>query len=157
MVSFCPCSASIHYFIACVDRVSFQNTTKWLEDVIAERSHSALLVLVGNKTDLTERRQVSVEEGEQKAKEWGALYMETSAMAGSNVKGLFKKIALALPGALGLDNGGGQGQDVSTTESNGKGTEATGNGRLNSSGLVDVKLANATFQSSEKSDSKCSC
>ncbi len=41
---------------------------------------------MGNKTDLADRRQVSTEEGEQKAKEFNVMFIETSAKAGYNVK-----------------------------------------------------------------------
>lgn len=57
-----------------------------------------ILVLVGNKTDLAERRQVTAEEGEAKAKELGVLHIETSAKGGVNIKALFRKIASSLPG-----------------------------------------------------------
>ncbi|KAI8892934.1 ras family-domain-containing protein [Globomyces pollinis-pini] len=77
---------------------SFVNTSKWVDDVRAERGNDVIIVLVGNKTDLTEKRQVSTEEGEKKAKEFNVLFIETSAKAGYNVKALFKKIAYALPG-----------------------------------------------------------
>lgn len=43
-------------------------------------------MLVGNKTDLSEKRQVSMEEGERKAKELNVMFIETSAKAGYNVK-----------------------------------------------------------------------
>ena len=49
------------------NRASFLNTSKWIEDVRNERGNDVIIVLVGNKTDLTDRRQVSVEEGEDKA------------------------------------------------------------------------------------------
>jgi len=55
-------------------------------------------MLVGNKTDLNDKRQVSLEEGESKAKELGVMFIETSAKAGHNVKQLFKSVAAALPG-----------------------------------------------------------
>ena len=48
----------------------------------AERDSDVILVLVGNKTDLAERRQVTAEEGEAKAKELGVLHIETSAKGG---------------------------------------------------------------------------
>jgi hypothetical protein len=41
---------------------------------------------VGNKTDLADRRQVSTEDGEQKAKDLHVMFIETSAKAGYNVK-----------------------------------------------------------------------
>ncbi|KAJ3317770.1 hypothetical protein HDV06_001253 [Boothiomyces sp. JEL0866] len=86
---------------------SFTNTNKWVEDVRAERGNDVIIVLVGNKTDLTEKRQVSTEEGEKKAKEFNVMFIETSAKAGYNVKPLFKKIAMALPGmeAPGTESG----------------------------------------------------
>jgi GTPase SAR1 family protein len=54
-------------------------------------------MLVGNKTDLNERRQVSIEEGESKAREFSVMFIETSAKAGYNIKTLFTKVADALP------------------------------------------------------------
>lgn len=81
-----------------INRTSFLSTSKWIDDVRNERGNDVILVLVGNKTDQSEKRQVSVEEGEAKAKEHGILFIETSARAGFNVKALFRKIAAALPG-----------------------------------------------------------
>ncbi|KAI8142813.1 small GTP binding protein RAB6A [Fennellomyces sp. T-0311] len=84
------------------NRTSFLNTTKWIDDVRAERGKDVIIVLVGNKTDLNDRRQVSVEEGENQAKTYNVMFIETSAKAGFNVKALFRKIGHALPG---MDNG----------------------------------------------------
>merc|ERR1719183_700875 len=80
------------------NRASFLNTTKWIEDVRQERGSDVIIVLVGNKTDLTDRRQVSPEEGEEKAKESGVMFIETSAKAGHSIKALFRQLAAALPG-----------------------------------------------------------
>lgn len=44
---------------------------------------------------------MTAEDLDRRAKELGVLSIETSAKAGHNVKNLFKKIALALPGANG--------------------------------------------------------
>lgn len=57
-----------------------------------------IIILVGNKTDLSEKRQVSVEEGEDKASKEGIMFIESSAKAGFNIKALFRKLATALPG-----------------------------------------------------------
>ena len=59
---------------------------KWIEDVRAERGNDVIIMLVGNKTDLQDKRQVSMEEGERKAQELGVMFIETSAKAGYNVK-----------------------------------------------------------------------
>ena len=82
------------------NRASFLNTTKWVEDVRAERGTDVVICLVGNKTDLgNDKRQVSTEEGEERARKDGLMFMECSAKAGYNVKSLFRKLATALPGS----------------------------------------------------------
>ncbi|KAL8967370.1 MAG: hypothetical protein Q9197_005461 [Variospora fuerteventurae] len=80
---------------------SFQNTRKWVDDVRGERGNDVIIVLVGNKTDLGDKREVTQQMGEDEAKRCGALFVETSAKAGANVKGLFRRIAQALPGMEG--------------------------------------------------------
>lgn len=80
------------------NRASFLNTSKWIEDVRNERGNDVIIILVGNKTDLSEKRQVSVEEGEDKASKEGIMFIESSAKAGFNIKALFRKLATALPG-----------------------------------------------------------
>jgi Ras-related protein Rab-6A len=81
------------------NRASFSNTAKWIEDVRSERGNDVVIVLVGNKTDLSEgKRLVSTEEGELRAKELGVMFIETSAKAGSNIKQLFRQLAAELPG-----------------------------------------------------------
>ena len=57
-----------------------------------------IIVLVGNKADLSDKRQVTLEEATAKSTELNVMFMETSAKAGHNVKSLFKKIAMSLPG-----------------------------------------------------------
>ncbi|KAJ8451017.1 hypothetical protein Cgig2_026826 [Carnegiea gigantea] len=96
--------AVIVYDVA--SRQSFLNTAKWIEEVRTERGSDVIIVLVGNKTDLVDKRlvslaldpQVSVEEGEAKARDLNVMFIETSAKAGFNIKALFRKIAAALPG-----------------------------------------------------------
>lgn len=85
-------------FFCPTDRASFLNTSKWIEDVRNERGNDVIIVLVGNKTDLSEKRQVSVEEGEDRATKEDIMFIESSAKAGFNIKALFRKLANALPG-----------------------------------------------------------
>ncbi|GKU95688.1 hypothetical protein SLEP1_g9017 [Rubroshorea leprosula] len=93
-----PCILKIELFACSCGRQSFLNTAKWIEEVRTERGSDVIIVLVGNKTDLVEKRQVSIEEGEAKARELNVMFIETSAKAGFNIKPLFRKIAAALPG-----------------------------------------------------------
>ena len=65
---------------------SFNQVDKWIEDVRAERGNDVIIMLVGNKTDLQDKRQVTMEEGEKKAQELNVMFIEASAKAGYNVK-----------------------------------------------------------------------
>ncbi len=67
-------------------RGSFTNVSRWIEDVRVERGSDVVIMLVGNKTDLSEKRLVSTDDGERKAREDGVLFMETSAKGGYNIK-----------------------------------------------------------------------
>ncbi|KAI6045562.1 GTP binding protein [Pisolithus marmoratus] len=80
------------------NRQSFLSTSKWIDDVRSERGNDVIIVLVGNKADLSEKREVTTEEANTRATQLNIMFMETSAKAGHNVKSLFKKIALSLPG-----------------------------------------------------------
>lgn len=77
---------------------SFNETDKWIQDVRKERGEQVVIMLVGNKTDLSSTRQVSTMKGVEKAKELDVLFIETSAKVGYNVTLLFRRIAASLPG-----------------------------------------------------------
>lgn len=85
---------------------SFQNTRKWVDDVRGERGNDVIIVLVGNKTDLNDKREVTTAQGEEEAKKNNLMFIETSAKVGHNVKQLFRRIAQALPGMEGEGNRG---------------------------------------------------
>ena len=78
----CVC-AIIVYDIT--NRESFNNVNVWVEDCKNETAKTIQIVLVGNKTDLEDKRQVDTEEGEQLAEKYGILFYETSAKTGDNV------------------------------------------------------------------------
>ena len=40
----------------CIDCNSFQETAKWVDDVRTERGSDVIIMLVGNKTDLSDKR-----------------------------------------------------------------------------------------------------
>lgn len=70
-------------------RDTFNNASTWIDDCRNQCSKSTFMVLVGNKLDLAEKRQVSIEEGEQLAEKYGMLFFETSAKDGTNVEKIF--------------------------------------------------------------------
>jgi len=77
------------------NRTSFLNTAMWIDLIRMQRGNDILIVLVGNKTDLS-NRQVGTTEGEKQAKMGGLLFMECSAKSGDNMQGLFQMIITTL-------------------------------------------------------------
>ena len=46
------------------NKKTFENTRKWVDDVRGERGNDVIIVLVGNKTDLNDKREVTTQQGE---------------------------------------------------------------------------------------------
>ena len=91
-------NASLAILVYSIDkRTSFENLEVWLNEIKGRGSPDVKIFLVGNKNDLSENREVSIEEG-QKFYEDHKLnfFIETSAKSGENVQELFKKAAIAL-------------------------------------------------------------
>ena len=75
---------------------TFTHVTKWLEEVRNNSSKAITVILIGNKKDLEDKRQVSYEEGEAFAKENGLMFLETSAKTAYNVVESFNLSAEAI-------------------------------------------------------------
>lgn len=69
-----------------IRRDTFNHLASWLEDARQHANPNMSIMLVGNKCDLSHRRAVSKEEGEQFAKENGLLFLEASARTAQNVE-----------------------------------------------------------------------
>lgn len=63
--------------------------TTWLEDARQHSNSNMVIMLIGNKSDLDNRREVRREEGEAFAREHGLVFMETSAKTAINVEDAF--------------------------------------------------------------------
>ena len=50
------CYVIISLLSFCVDANSFNQTNKWIDDVRTERGNDVIIMLVGNKTDLADKR-----------------------------------------------------------------------------------------------------
>ena len=70
-------------------KTSYENINKWMVEIKDKASKDMKLMIIGNKTDLKDSRQVETNEALQKAKDLEASLMETSAKDGSNVKEAF--------------------------------------------------------------------
>jgi len=68
---------------------TFEHLTTWLEDCRKYSNSNIVIMLIGNKCDLENKRQVTKEEGEAFAKEHSLLFLETSAKTAQNVEAAF--------------------------------------------------------------------
>lgn len=68
----------------------------WFKEVKENSSEDLVVALVGNKKDLYEYEEVKKQEIEQYAKEYGAIFKETSAKEGTGVDEVFRLIGLKL-------------------------------------------------------------
>ena len=74
-------------------RESFDSAATWLEECKVNGNPEMLVVLVGNKTDLSNQRQVSHAEGAAFAQKNGMIFIETSAKSDMGIKEAFKNSA----------------------------------------------------------------
>ena len=69
---------------------SFDNADNWLNNLRASADKKCSIILIGNKSDLENKREVSIEQGEEKAKNSEIAFMETSALSGDNIDKAFE-------------------------------------------------------------------
>jgi Ras-related protein Rab-2A len=74
-------------------RDTFEHVATWLHDLHEFGDASTTILLIGNKCDLADQREVSTEEAMAYARERGLTYMETSAKTAQNVERAFLETA----------------------------------------------------------------
>ena len=71
------------------DKDSFKNLSNWLIEIEKNASKNVLKVLIGNKTDLEDKRVVTYNQGKEFADTYGLKFLETSAKKNLNVSEAF--------------------------------------------------------------------
>ncbi|XP_052796856.1 ras-related protein Ral-A-like isoform X2 [Mya arenaria] len=72
------------------EQESFQATAEFREQILRVKNDDNIpFLLVGNKADLDDKRQVTLEEANQRAHSWSVPYVETSAKTRANVDKVF--------------------------------------------------------------------
>ena len=91
-------NASLAMLIYSIDsRESFNNIIKWLKEIKLQSNPDIKVVLIGNKADLENKRQVTIEEGNKFKEENDILFFqEASAKSGINAKEIFHEAAKIL-------------------------------------------------------------
>ena len=72
---------------------SFDDVEKWYEEIIKITEKGISLILVGNKSDLESERKVTVEMGQNKAKNLNCPFFETSALNNTHIDTVFQTIS----------------------------------------------------------------
>ncbi|XP_035855790.1 ras-related protein Rab-8B-like [Sander lucioperca] len=68
------------------NRKSFDNIKNWIRIIEEHASPDVEMMILGNKCDMNDQRQVSKEEGEELAIDYGIKFLETSAKGNINVE-----------------------------------------------------------------------
>ncbi|KAJ5077777.1 ras-related protein rab-11a [Anaeramoeba ignava] len=82
--------AFIVYDIA--DEESFEKLEYWINDFKDQTDQNVVIMIIGNKSDLSDKRKISKEKGQKFAAEKNFLFMETSAKDGTNVHKAFETL-----------------------------------------------------------------
>ena len=77
-------------------RDTYVHLIKWLSELKENAPKDITIILIGNKNDLENERQVSYQEGESFAKENGLLFLETSAKTANNIAEAFNLSAMKI-------------------------------------------------------------
>ena len=78
------------------DKDSFKNLSNWLIEIEKNANKNVLKVLIGNKTDLEEKRVITYHQGKEFADNYGLKYIETSAKKNLNVNEAFSTLGREL-------------------------------------------------------------
>ena len=78
------------------DKDSFKNLSNWLIEIEKNASKNVLKVLIGNKSDLEDKRLVSYNQGKEFADTYGLKFIETSAKKNLNVNEAFETLGREL-------------------------------------------------------------
>ncbi|MCD7461383.1 Ras- protein RABA5a [Datura stramonium] len=73
-------------------RLTFDNIGRWLNELQTHSDMNVVIILVGNKSDLKDAREVTTAEGKALAEDKGLFFIETSALDSSNVTSAFQTV-----------------------------------------------------------------
>ncbi len=78
------------------NRKSFEDIKLWLEEAKTYGNSSMYFILIGNKCELTDKREVPIEDGRNFAQENSMEFFETSAKENINVFKAFERVVLQI-------------------------------------------------------------
>lgn len=124
---------------------TFKNIDSWYNLIQENGDKDTVVELIGNKYDLEEAREVSEEEGKNKALELNSLFNETSALRGDNIEEAFTQLVEAILNGQEKKDSAGQTEET---------PKEKGEGNIN---LAESKeeVVNDEGQKKKKKKKKC--
>ena len=103
-------------------RLTYDNVSRWLKELRDHADSNIVVMLVGNKKDLRHMRQVNTDEAKEFCKNNKLFFIETSALADSNVniafetilKEIYRLISKKTVTSGSTDGSGGDGENSSS-------------------------------------------
>jgi len=108
-------------------RITYVNVSRWLKELRDHADPNIVIMLVGNKKDLRQERQVQTDEAKEFCKQNKLFFIETSALEDSNVSMAFETILREIYRVISrksvqadapVSGFSGQGQAIVITEEN---------------------------------------
>ena len=65
---------------------TFESIAEWVKSIKEQKGNDFPIILIGNKCDLEDEREVKKEDGEKKAEDYGFLFGETSSKDNINLQ-----------------------------------------------------------------------
>lgn len=120
-------------FLVCFDLTSestLENVTYWINSIKNTARKNASMLIIGNKSDLNEDREVTTEQGKQFAAKNGIDYLETSSKMHIGVDEAFETLVKKIleqreieEGLSDKNEGGSKGVQLGNTKEKGKNEE----------------------------------
>ena len=73
-------------------KATFNNIDKWISDLKLNGDKDICIVILGNKSDLNDKREITTEEGINKSEQFKTAFLETSALNGDNIGKAFEEL-----------------------------------------------------------------
>ncbi|PNY06150.1 ras-related protein RAB11A-like [Trifolium pratense] len=73
-------------------RQTFDHIPRWLEELRNHADKNIVIILIGNKSDLENQRDVPTEDAKEFAEKEGLFFLETSALEATNVEASFMTV-----------------------------------------------------------------
>ena len=71
---------------------TFDNIDKWITDLKLNGDENICIIILGNKSDLIDKREINKNDGIKKAEMYKTAFLETSALNGDNISKAFDEL-----------------------------------------------------------------